>query len=158
MSPQKQEVYIDANFIVAYFVFVHTSHAKAAILMAQLLSNNNTLCFSPLSLDEAFNKIYEELKKSAPTSLRGYSHAHFFTELKNALDILLQHRQMRLRQFENNLNQGATNALDNVRDFTMRPRDAFHVAYMQDLNIKYVVSKDTGFDKLSAINIERIDF
>ena len=158
MRPQSQELYLDASFIVAYFVKAHTSHISATKLMAELLINNNILCFSPLSLDEAFNAIYEELKKTAPPSTSGYSHASFFSDLKDALDILLQHQQMKLRQFENDLQEGAKNALENIKNYTMRPRDSFHLAYMQDLRIEYIVSKDRGFDKVEVINIKRVDY
>lgn len=158
MQPQGQEVYLDSNFIVAYFVEQHTSHIDALKLMAKLLIDKNVLCFSPLSLDEAFHKIYEALRSVAPPSPGGYNHAHFFRALENALNILLYHQQMKLRQFENDLQQGAINALDNISTFTLKPRDSFHIAYLQDLNINYIVSKDTAMDRLSSINITRIDF
>jgi predicted nucleic acid-binding protein len=157
MVPQHEQVYLDANFIVAYFVEKHENHIEANKLMAQLLIMKNTLYYSPLTVDEALHAIYRNLRKTDK-----YGHypppADYYDEFKTVLEKLLAHQQIQFIQFEYNLRQAALNAIDNIRAFTMQPRDAFHTAYLQDLQINYIVSNDDKFDRLKPIKIERLSF
>lgn len=158
--PTNENIYIDANFLIAYFVEDHKDHKNSKKLLAYLLNRNNSLHFSPLTIDELIMGIHKiknqtEIKKG---NKKGYSVSYFYTELKLALGYLLGHAQFKLRQFENDLNNSCLFALENVKEFILRPRDAFHVSYMQDWSINKIISKDSSFDKLKNINIKKIDF
>jgi predicted nucleic acid-binding protein len=157
MIPQNEAVYLDANFIIAYFVSIHEQHIAASKLMASLLVMDNTLCFSPLTIDEALYHIYLNLRESdrfgafSPLS-------DFYSLFKAIVEKLLAFKQVKVVQFDNSVRQGIVNAVENIRAYKFQPRDAFHTAYLQDLGIKYIVSHDGKFDDLKAINIKRIDF
>lgn len=154
--PTNDDLYLDANFLIAYFVNDHGDHKNSIKLLAYLLIKQDTLHFSPLSLDELMMGVHKVKNKKG--NKKGFSVAHFYPELKVALEHLLNNSQFRLRQFENNLNNSCILALENVKNFTLRPRDAFHVSYMQDWSINKIISKDSNFDKLKKIQVERISF
>jgi predicted nucleic acid-binding protein len=158
--PANDDLYIDANFLIAYFVNDHGDHKNSKKLLAYFLIKQDILNFSPLTLDELMMGVYKELNKAKNKigKNRGLSVADFYPELKVALELLLNNSQFRLRQFENNLNNSCILALENIKNFTLRPRDAFHVSYMQDWSINKIISRDSDFDKLKGINIERINF
>ena len=158
--PTNDDLYLDANFLIAYFISDHGDHKNSIKLLAYLLIKQDTLHFSPLTLDELMMGVHRELNtaKNKKGNNKGFSVAHFYPELKVALELLLNNSQFKLRQFENNLNNSCILALENVKNFTLRPRDAFHVSYMQDWLINKIISKDSGFDRLKGINIERINF
>lgn len=155
-----ENIYLDANFLIAYFVDDHEDHINSKKLLAYLLIKQNTLHFSPLTLDELMMGIHKiknttNIKKD---NKKAFPVAHFYPELKQAIEYLLNNSQFRLRQFENNLNDSCLLAFENIKKFTLRPRDAFHVTYMQDWGINKIISKDSKFGKLKSGNIERIDF
>lgn len=154
--PTNDRVYLDATFLISYLVPYHKENSGAGKLFANLLILGNSLNFSPLSLDETFNGIViEARKKKKQLSL---PHATFYKDLKTAVDFLLNHSQLKLCQFENEPKESCLLAVENIKNFTLRPRDAFHVAYMQDLDIKYIVSNDSKFGKLQQIKIERLRY
>ncbi len=158
--PSNENIYIDANFLIAYFVDDHEDHINSKKVLAYLLIKQNTLHFSPLTLDELMMGVHEikntlKIKKG---SKKGFPVAHFYPELKQAIEYLLNNSQFRLRQFENNINNSCLLGLENVKKFILRPRDAFHVTYMQDWGINKIITKDSKFDKLKSENIERINF
>lgn len=158
--PTNDNLYLDANFLIAYFVNNHGDHKNSKKLLAYFLIKQDTLNFSPLTLDELMMGIYRELNtiKNKEGKNKGLPITHYYPELKVALELLLNNSQFRLRQFENNLNNSCILALENIKNFTLRPRDAFHVSYMQDWSINKIISRDSDFDKLKGANIERINF
>lgn len=156
MIPKNEKVYIDANFLVAYLVPNHGHHIKAGATMVDLLAANNVLYFSPLCLSETLHGIIKEKRKDA--TFKNNPTSSFYSDVKNATDVLLAFPQLELRQFENNLRQGCVNAVDYMRDLNMKSHDAFHVAHAKDLNINYVVTNDSSFDSISTLGIRKINF
>jgi predicted nucleic acid-binding protein len=149
--PLGENVYIDANFLVAYFIPNHIDVKKAGKLFAKLLINKNKFNLTALTLDESFMGIVFELRrqqgdKTLPTS-------KFFDNLKQVLSTLLGDQRFIVRQYEKSLENGSMNALQNIKDYNLKPRDAFHLSYMQDLEIKYMVSFDDNFNKVSTISV-----
>ena len=104
--PTNDDLYLDANFLIAYFINDHDDHKNSIKLLAYLLIKQDTLHFSPLTLDELMMGIHRELNKAKnkKSNNKGFSVAHFYPELKVALELLLNNSQFRLRQFENNFN------------------------------------------------------
>jgi len=48
-------------------------------------------------------------------------------------------------------------ALDFIENYNLKPRDAFHMAIMKELNLTSIVSDDIDFDrvkKIKRINLE----
>lgn len=156
MIPKNEKVYIDANFLIAYLVPNHEHHIKAGTTMAGLLTADNILYFSPLCLSETLHGIIKEKRKSATFSEKPTS--SFYPDVKNATDVLLVFPQLQLRQFENNLKQSCIDAVEYMRDFNMASADAFHVAYVKDLSINYIVTHDSAFNRIATVGVHKIDF
>lgn len=156
MIPVHDNVYLDANFLVAYLVPNHVHHGGAGNIMVDLLTSNNTLYFSPLGLSETLHGIIIEKKKDP--LFAGRSTSSFYTEVKNATDILLVFPQLKLKEFENNMNRGCLNAVDYMRDLNLKSHDAFHLAYARDLGINYIVTNDAAFNGITSLGITKIDF
>lgn len=156
MIVKNAKVYIDANFLVAYLVPNHAHHIKAGSTMVDLLTANNILYFSPLCLSETLHGIIREKRKD--TAFINKPTSSFYSDVKNATDVLLAFPQLELKQFENNLKQGCVNAVEYMRDLNLQSHDAYHVAHAKDLNINYVVTNDSAFDAISALGMKKIDF
>lgn len=156
MIPKNEKVYIDANFLVAYLVPNHAHHIKAGTTMADLLTEKNVLYFSPLSLSETLQGIINEKRKDP--AFRSNPTSSFYSDVKNATDVLLAFPQLELKQFENYLKLGCANIVEYMRDLNMKSHDALHIAYVKDLNINYLVTSDADFDDISALGIQKIDF
>lgn len=158
--PNNIDLYVDANFITAVFIKGHGDHKTAIKLFALLLINKNTFNFTPLTLDETLHAIWKTKRslKRKNNKLPDVSHSYFYNDYKKVINSLIQHAQVQLRQFENDLSSSCIQAIENIRDYDLRPKDAFHLSYMKDFGINTIVSNDSDFDKLKNINIEKIGF
>lgn len=149
-------IYLDANFLIAFFADKHTDKDSSRKLFFNLLKSNSVLFISPLTLDETWYKIWEiphrekKLKKEKWPSIKT-----FYPKIKVILDELKKLPEtFRLIQFENSLGIGIDNAAENVGVHGLEPRDAFHLAYMQDLHIETIVTKDKkDFNKIPNIQV-----
>lgn len=157
--PSNTNLYLDSNFLVAYFVPHHSDHHKSVITFANLLSQNNTLHLSPLVIDETLHAIrneYNALRKK--NKLLPQPHAFFFNELKGVIDQLIQFSQIKIRQFEGSINNGCSSTVDNIKKYSLAPRDAFHLAYMQDWGVDYIVTNDSNFTSLAKDGISHVSY
>lgn len=156
--PNSTEVYLDANFLTAYLLSSHADARKTQKLFAQILIAKTTMVFSPLSVDEMLNAVYKTLRDQERVNglLPDKSHKDYINELKTAISVLLSNNSFRLTQFTNGESVACSRAVDNIESFNLRPRDAFHLSYLQDQQIHYIVSNDTNFDSIP--NVNRIGF
>ena len=149
-------VYLDANFLIAFFADKHADKDNSRKLFFNLLKSNSILFISPLTLDETWYKIWEiphrerKLKKEKWLSIKT-----FYPNIKAILDELKKLPEtFKLIQFENSLEIGINNAAENIGVHGLEPRDAFHFAYMQDLHIETIITKDKkDFDKVPDIKV-----
>ncbi len=149
-------IYLDANFLVAFFADKHTDKNSSRKLFFNLLKSNSVLFVSPLTLDETWYKIWEipyrekKLKKVKWPSIKT-----FYPKIKIILDELKKLPEtFRLIQFENSFEAGINNAAENIGIHGLEPRDAFHLAYMQDLQIETIITKDKkDFNKIPDIEV-----
>ena len=109
---------------------------------------------STLGLDEAWFKVYEVLQKDIPKDKRKPI-KEFYPEIKQILKAIRKLPQnIKIVQFENNFEAGVKQTVENIGSFNFHPRDAFHLAYMQDLNLKTIITKDKkGFDKVPNLQV-----
>ena len=149
--PFEENTYIDANFLIAYFVPNHKHAKKAGILFAKLLINKNKFNLTALTLDECFMGIVRELREDNDD--RSAPPAKFFDNLNQVLLTIINNKKFVIRQFEKDINNGCINALQNIKSYVLKPRDAFHLSYMQDLGIKYLISFDGNFEKVRTITV-----
>ncbi len=140
----KRRYYLDANFLTAYFINNHEDHDKSKKLMFTLLKEKAELFISSLTLDETWYKVYETLQRQIPKDQRK-PFKEFYINLKAILKSILEFPNTKIIQFENDLIGGVKNALENIRNYNLRPRDAFHYAIMKDCDITLIVTKDKDF-------------
>jgi len=151
MTNKKSDLcYLDANFLICIFIPKHDFHKPSTKLLVSLLQQKKKLLISCLTLDETWHRAWTTLQNQVPKEKRK-PHSEFYNDLKKILDAVLKHPSMEIVQFENNLIQAVNNALENIKLYSLRPRDAFHYALMQDLNIKCIVTNDKGFKKISEL-------
>lgn len=74
------------------------------------------------------------------------------------VDQLVTFPSIKIRQFEKSVELGCQSAVDNIKKFSLAPKDAFSTAYMQEWSINYIVSNDSNFDSLDKIGINRIGY
>lgn len=153
---KQNSIYLDANFLIAFFADKHPDKDSSKKLFFNLLKSNSVLFISTLTLDETWYKIWEmpyrekKLKKEKWPSIKT-----FYPKIKIILDELKKLPEtFRLIQFENNLEDGINNAAENIGVHGLEPRDAFHLAYMQGLHIETIITKDKkDFNKVPNIQV-----
>lgn len=173
-------VYCDANFLVAYGareVKQLDLKKRASVLFAKILASKCKLVASSLTFDETWLGIRRELgPKSVKKNLRfkisifleklglkfinsgtsEYSYSEVFNDLHFFTNKMLDHKSFSVIQF-NDPKNGVKNALMNLNDFGLKPRDSFHLAYIKDNGITCFITNDSDFcknkDKIK-INIE----
>jgi predicted nucleic acid-binding protein len=148
MSRDNNSCYLDADFLVAVFVPNHKYFLKSTQLFADLLAEKKMLFLSCLTLDEVWYKVWVTLQEQVPKEKRKPI-KDFHKRLKGILESIQANPMMKVIQFENDLAGGCVNALENIRNYNLQPRDAFHYAYMQDSQINCIVTHDDHFVKLS---------
>jgi len=149
-------IYLDANFLIAFFADKHPDKDSSKKLFFNLLKSNSILFISTLTLDETWYKIWEipyrerKLKKEKWPNIKT-----FYPKIKVILDELKKLPEtFKLIQFENSLDVGITNAAGNIGTHGLEPRDAFHLAYMQDQQIETIITKDKkDFNNVPNIQI-----
>ena len=63
-------------------------------------------------------------------------------------------QNIKIVQFENDFEAGVKQTVENIGSFNFHPRDAFHLAYMQDLRLQAIITKDKkGFDKVPNLQV-----
>lgn len=118
------------------------------------LKRNYTLYISVLGLDEAWYKVYEVLQQDVPKNQRKPI-KEFYTAIKKILKAIEGLTEnIKIVQFENNFSSGVRNSVENIGKYNSHPRDAFHLAYMQDLSLNAIVTKDKNqFSKVAYLRV-----
>jgi predicted nucleic acid-binding protein len=145
--------YLDANFLIAFFLPGHVDEVASKKKMFQLATQYKHLLISCLALDETMHKICTISNKQRPKGFPEKKHKDFYLYYKRMIDLILMNPQMKLVQFENDIEQGAKNAIDNVQKYDFAPHDAFHYAMMQDLKVIDIVTKDKDFNSIVGLNV-----
>lgn len=132
-------IYLDANFLVDWFIRKQpTIKKRARILLVKLLTQFDILTFSPLTIDESWKGIKEEIDIKR---FHSYSEDIIFSQLENFTKKILTHNKMKIVQLQN-LRDGILYALNLLRRFLLEPRDSFHLAIMKDNEIIFIVTRD----------------
>lgn len=150
----QEEIYLDANFLV-YWAQPKTPEIKKRVrfLLAQILKKK--IVTSPLTVDEAWWGIKDTYNKIYNTQL-GCADDLILPKIKKFTEIILE--RTNILQFINPV-VGINKALDNVEQFRLKPRDAFHLAVMKDNDIDIIVTDDKDFidnQKSMGISIQSI--
>ncbi len=142
ISTKGKKIYFDANFLIYWFISKKPELKKRArVLLAEFLSNKDNLYSSTLAFDEAWWGIRNEYNQQNNVNLSCYDDL-VFDELKKFTDAFLP--KLKLAQFTN-ANNGIMAAMNHIKNFKLRPRDAFHLAIVEDNNIEVLVTGDKHF-------------
>lgn len=139
---EQNKIYLDANILV-YWALPKTPEIRKRVrfLLAKITKENiNTSC---LSMDEVWWGIKNEYNKIYNTQL-GCSDEPIFSFIKNFTEKIT--KKVEILQFNNEIN-GINEALRNIKEFKLRPRDAFHLAIVKDNDVAYLISDDNDFAK-----------
>lgn len=122
-----KKIYLDSNFLIAYFADNHSDHNASKLLFFKLLRQNCVMYISTLGLDEAWFKVYEVLQKDIPKQKRKPI-KKFYPEIKQILEAIRKLPQnIKIVQFENDFEAGIGQTVENIGNFNFHPRDAFHL-------------------------------
>lgn len=168
---KKSKVYLDANFLAAYLIPAKKDkdkiyNKKAQKAFAWLIVNNCEMYLSPLVFDEFWNTVKKEAGERKVRNklrfhinsflqnfgIRGlknpgidyYSHYDLYPDLRKYTDNILSFSAIKIVQF-NKIIDGIKQALENIKQYQMKPRDAFHLSMMQDLQISFILTRDSKF-------------
>jgi predicted nucleic acid-binding protein len=159
-------VYLDANLLISWHLPQHQWHRPARELMAALSARRANIHVSPLAIDEAWWRLlirfYErdhglntwrsDLLRRDPTIPQTYQ-----PELRKFTSDLLSFR--RLRVIDQTRSKALVcQALDNIRDHSLAPRDAFHLALARAIGVPNIVTNDVQFQKIDADWLSVITF
>jgi predicted nucleic acid-binding protein len=161
-----RDLYLDANCLVSWYLAGHAWHRRANQLMKAVRRYKLGLHVSTLSVDEAWWKIlavaYERdhgprswhsaIVRDDPSVLRDY-----FPELRKFTTRLLALRRVQVID-QIGSKELVTQALDNIRDHSLAPRDAFHLALALAIGIPNIVTNDIQFQKIDADWLSVITF
>lgn len=138
-----QKIYIDANFLISYWVKNHENHGRACELLFKLVENDSVIFISPLVIDETWYKMRYILKKNEDKNV---SFNNFYPEFRRLFEFIANY--FKIIQFRNNhVIEGCRKALENVRAYNFRPHDAFHLALVEENEISAIVTIDSDFTK-----------
>jgi predicted nucleic acid-binding protein len=167
---KNSKVYCDANFLIAYAakeVKQPEIKKRAKFLFGEILASNSICFISPLTLDECWLGIRKELGPKRVINkfrynlnqilgkiglrLKNYgtiefSYKEIFDDLKRFSEEIINHPKFKIIQFKNP-KSGVKRALENLKVFGIKPRDAFHLSYIQEKNIDYLITGDIKLQK-----------
>jgi len=144
-----EKIYLDANFLIAYFIPNHIDYAGSRKLFFEFISNQNELFLSNLGIDELLYKIFRASEsKNKTTGFSKYA-SKFETILK---EFKKNPDNFKFIEFKKAI-VGADNAVANIKNYDLAPRDAFHLAYMQEVGISSIATKDKNFGNIPGIKV-----
>ena len=140
----QKEIYLDANFFVYWFISKEPKLKKRArLLLVKLLVSKKEIYSSALAFDEAWNSIKKEYNNQKNVSL-SCSDVVVFKEIEKFTNLILP--KLNLIQFTD-VRNGVIEAMNYIKSFELRPRDAFHLVIMRHNNIAIIVTNDEHFIK-----------
>ncbi len=125
-------MYLDANFFIFAKLSTDTKGSRARTILNQIVLGKKAIT-SSLALDEVMwifikNK---QVDKMRPIIEEIYSIKNLEVKEVSATTPLI--------------------ALNFIEKYNLKPRDAFHLAIMENFNVKEIVSDDSDFDRIKGI-------
>jgi len=146
LAKKNKPCYLDANFLIGYFVPGHKYHFGARRLMFSFLKEKRALLISCLALDETFYKTKVAMETLAPNKNRR-SFTEFAPLFSQVLDELDKIPRITIIQFRKKLKVSIRDVLFNIQAYNLKPRDAFHFAHMKDYSTNRIATNDQDFTK-----------
>jgi predicted nucleic acid-binding protein len=137
-----KKVYLDSSFLVSYQIKNHPFHQKAKNKLKKLSEDDVLFCLSPLAIDEYLYALNKYLNRN-------------YIKNKNQIKISLKNiLQLKPSFIQINwLSETPLEIYDLMAQYSLRPRDAFHLKTMDDHQINYLATFDQDFNNLFEENI-----
>jgi len=155
-----QQVYCDANFLISIYEPNHQWHQKASALLIELTNKKIEIHVSVLAVDEALCQLlilsYEDKKG------KGSWHQHkplkrnpniikqFCPELDRFVRNLWKLPNLRLIDGSTQTFNLIDDALRNIAQYSLAPRDAFHLAILNAIGLSMILTNDHDFERVKA--------
>lgn len=137
--------YLDSNFLIAYLIKGHDLHKRARLKFIDLAEKNGLLFLSPLVIDETWYKTKYILEKKENIGEKSFK--DYYDNFKDVMDLIEEKNFIKIVQLKENLLEGCLKALNIIKEYNLRPHDAFHLAIMRDNDIFNIVTLDSDFSK-----------
>lgn len=150
-----QQVYLDANFLVALSWPAHIWHTSASGLLTSFSERNTRLLLSSLALNEAIYQLMrlEERDKAENNDGEGSTSRQEWPEFLDSTLLSLPN----IQTFEPPDLDFHRQVIKAVRDLKLDPTDAFHYSAARRL-LCPIVTNDTGFQKIPDQNLVVVTF
>lgn len=125
-------MYLDANFFMFASFDEGVLGDRARKVMVDIHKGKRA-CTSPLSIDEFMWIVIKNKKKE---------------ELRNLVEGIYRLKNLEVRPVSPLV---PLRAMTIMEGFGLKPRDAFHVAVMQEFGIEEIISDDSDFDRVPMI-------
>jgi predicted nucleic acid-binding protein len=122
---------------------------------ASLKINKYKLFLSPLTIDELWCAVFNEMKDQGQVT----SYTNSFPFIKKSWDSIKKSK-IKLIQIKRPIDDGVENAISYINQFNLHPRDSFHLACALSQNITEIVTKDSDISNtdLGSIGMQAITF
>ncbi|MBU1110468.1 type II toxin-antitoxin system VapC family toxin [Patescibacteria group bacterium] len=134
-----EKCYLDSNLLVYFKNEDSPFHLKTCQVIEQLVIASFTLCISPLVLDEFLFQVYYLLKQRRQKKI-------YNLLLKALQDVLALPGLVLVNIPEQPESQ--LHAVELMKNYQLRPRDAYHLVTMQKHKIRHFATFDTDFRKV----------
>lgn len=131
--------YLDANILVFFKESSSDQNDQAVSIIEKLVTDNFTLLVSPLALGEFLYAALRYLRKKKTKDIRN--------ELKDLLSSVLEIPNLKIVNPPTDKNQ-QVKVVDLITNFSLGPRDAYHLLVATQNKIQYLATFDNDFDKV----------
>jgi len=131
--------YLDANILVFFKESSSDQHDQVVAIIEKLVADNFTLFVSPLALDEFLYTALHYLRKKRTKDVR--------SELKDLLSSILKLPNLEIVNPPIDKNK-QLKVVDLIADFSLGPRDAYHLLIAAENKIQYIATFDNDFAKV----------
>lgn len=125
-------MYLDANFFIFANFSTDSKGNNARAILRQIIMGKRAITTS-LALDEVMWVLIKNNKK---------------IELREIIEEIYAIKNLEIKEVSSNI---PLRAIDFMEKYELKPRDAFHVALMENFNVNEIVSDDSDFDRVKVI-------
>jgi len=153
--------YLDANFIISVFDFSLGRPLEPKLLFAEFLKQKTTLLVSPLTMDEVWWTVLQELNRrdgyrNVRQRIRERPDDHltpYLSQLREALNAMQRWPHIEWVDAgaqSPEIESCIADAFENMDTYSLSPRDAFHLRHATGNDANALVTSDPDFDHLAG--------
>jgi predicted nucleic acid-binding protein len=132
--------FLDANIFIGYLIPNNIFHSYCQSLIEKLLKNHDYIHLSPLVIDEVMYAIYKD-----SIIFSKLTRTESIENVEQATEVILKLPNIKLVNPPLTI-QGQLLVISLMKQFDLRPRDAYHLLTITHHKIKYFATLDHDFD------------